>query len=98
MNAFTTTEDFVAAGLSANAGLSGGMNDEAQRARLFDQFNAYWVNAASEGVPYDTIGTMSVMASIYGILAKYGKTTTAEYLEIMAESVRSGEFSVQPNV
>ncbi|TWB43822.1 hypothetical protein [Nitrospirillum pindoramense] len=84
MNAYTPAQAFAAAPV----------NDEAQRARLFDQFNAYWVNAASEGVPYDTIGTMSVMASIYGILAKYGKTTTAEYLEILAESVRSGEFSV----
>ncbi|WP_044562199.1 hypothetical protein [Azospirillum sp. B4] len=91
MNAFTSAEAF------ANATIAAPVNDEAQRVRLFDQFNAYWVNAASEGVPYDTIGTMSVMAAIYGILAKYGKTTTAEYLEIMAESVRSGEFSVKPN-
>ncbi|ASG22730.1 MULTISPECIES: hypothetical protein [Nitrospirillum] len=90
MNAYTPAEAFAVATVAAAP-----VNDEAQRARLFDQFNAYWVNAASEGVPYDTIGTMSVMASIYGILAKYGKTTTAEYLEILAESVRSGEFSVK---
>ncbi|MDZ5648385.1 hypothetical protein [Nitrospirillum sp. BR 11828] len=93
MNAYTPAQAFAAATVAAAP-----VNDEAQRARLFDQFNAYWVNAASEGVPYDTIGTMSVMASIYGILAKYGKTTTAEYLEILAESVRSGEFSVTQGV
>lgn len=81
---------------AANApGVADTGSDE-QRARLFEQFNDYWLNAASEGVPYDTIGTLTVMAAVYGVLVKYGKTTTAEYLEILAERIRDGVFSVEP--
>jgi len=66
--------------------------DEGMRMRLFDQFNAFWLNAAKEGVPYDIIGTMAVTAAVYGLLAKHGDATTAEFLEDMAGSIRSGEF------
>jgi len=68
-------------------------DEEAMRARLFEQFNAYWMQAASEGVPYDMIGTMSVTAAIFGLLARHGVDTTAEYLEHMVETVRSGMFA-----
>ncbi|MBP7339049.1 hypothetical protein [Niveispirillum sp.] len=70
--------------------------DEAMRTRLFDQFNAFWVNASREGVPYDMIGTMSVTAAVYGLLAKHGVGTTAEFLEGMANDVRTGMFTVPP--
>lgn len=86
----TTSFQYVG---SASAPVVADNGTDEQRARLFQQFNTYWLNANREGVPYDTIGTMSVMASIYGILAKYGKTTTAEYLEILADSIRDGVFS-----
>jgi hypothetical protein len=74
-------------------------SEEEMRTRLFDQFNAYWVKAAGEGVPYDMIGTMSVTAAVYGLLAKHGAGVTAEFLDALASDVRSGAFSLpsKPN-
>lgn len=92
MNAFASPNGFTA----APAPTSAPNGDEAIRTRLFDQFNAFWVNAAREGVPYDMIGTMSVTAAIYGLLAKHGIGTTAEFLEGMANDVRTGMFAVPP--
>lgn len=91
MNAFSP-QGFETASVPANASST----DEAIRTRLFDQFNTFWVNAAREGVPYDMIGTMSVTAAIYGLLAKHGVGTTAEFLEGMANDVRSGLFAMPP--
>lgn len=93
MNAFADPAQFTARTAVASAPEA---SDEAVRARLFDQFNAYWLNAAREGVPYDMIGTMSVTAAVYGLLAKHGAAVTAEFLEGLANDVRSGTFSIPP--
>lgn len=93
MNAFASPSSFTAPSVPSSTPIG---SDEAIRARLFDQFNAFWVNAAREGVPYDMIGTMSVTAAVYGLLAKHGVGTTAEFLEGLANDVRSGTFAVPP--
>jgi hypothetical protein len=95
MNAFTDSSQFTMSTPEAS-GAPG--EDEAVRTRLFDQFNAYWLNAIREGAPYDMIGTMSVTAAIYGLLAKHGTETTAGFLDGLASDIRSGMFSIpRPN-
>lgn len=91
MNAYVSQNDVAAAYAPAS---STSPQDEAMRTRLFEQFNSFWVNAVREGVPYDMVGTMAVTAAIYGLLAKHGVETTAEFLEGMAHDVRSGLFAV----
>ncbi len=78
----------------APAPIPGSSQDEAMRARLFDQFNAFWLKAAGEGVPYDTIGTMAVTAAVYGLMAKHGPKTLAEFLDGLANDVRTGTFHI----
>jgi len=90
MNALSPT---VAEPVGA-ASPAGPVSEEALRQRLFDQFNAFWVNAMKEGVPYDTIGTMAITAAVYGLQAKHGQSTTAQFLEGILASVRSGEFAI----
>lgn len=91
MNAFAAPTNFIATAAASSAPEAA---DEAMRIRLFDQFNAYWLKAAGEGVPYDVIGTMSVTAAVYGLLAKHGGETTATFLEGLAGDIRTGAFTV----
>ncbi|MFV3076083.1 hypothetical protein [Niveispirillum fermenti] len=95
MNAYVSQNAIapVSAGQSA-----AGTPEEQMRVRLFDQFNNFWINAVKDGVPYDMVGTMTVTAAIYGLLAKHGAGTTVEFLEGITEDVRSGLFSLpRPN-
>ncbi|MQP67416.1 hypothetical protein GE253_18990 [Niveispirillum sp. SYP-B3756] len=95
MNAFTESSQFT---ISAPEAAGMPAQDEVVRTRLFDQFNAFWLNAIHEGAPYDMIGTMSVTAAIYGLLAKHGTETTAGFLDGLASDIRSGMFSIpRPN-
>lgn len=95
MNAYTDTTQIIAH-TPEMSGAPG--EDETVRTRLFDQFNAFWLNAIREGAPYDMIGTMSVTAAIYGLLAKHGTETTAGFLDGLASDIRSGLFSIpRPN-
>lgn len=90
MNAYVSQNDVTA----AIAPSSACPQDEAMRTHLFNQFNSFWVNAVRDGVPYDMVGTMAVTAAIYGLLAKHGIDTTAEFLEGMAGDVRNGLFAL----
>jgi len=98
MNAFTTRNEALdPATLSAPmlSTVSTGIDrDELMRLRLFEQFNSFWINAVNEGVPYDTVGTMSVTAAVCGLMAKHGDKVTAEFLEGVADAIRAGEFKL----
>ena len=69
--------------------------NEEQRKLCFDLFNRYWEGAAKQGVEFEVLGTMSVSAALFALVAKYGTETTAEFLDDLAKSVRNGEFSFQ---
>ena len=69
-------------------------NDE-QRKLCFDMFNAFWEDAASRGIEFDVVGTMSISAALFGLVAKHGSDTTAEFVDDLAKSVRNGEFIAQ---
>jgi hypothetical protein len=71
------------------------LNNEEQRKLCFDLFNSYWEDAATRGVEFDVLGTMSVSAALFALVAKYGAETTAEFLDDLAKSVRTDEFSFQ---
>ncbi|MDY0874460.1 hypothetical protein [Dongia rigui] len=67
--------------------------DEQQRKLCFDLFNAYWEDAFNKGVPFDTIGTMSISAALFALVAKHGKETTAEFVQDLVQSIASDQFS-----
>jgi hypothetical protein len=67
--------------------------DEEQRKLCFDLFNAYWEDAFNKGVPFDTIGTMSISAALFALVAKHGKETTAEFVQDLVQSIASDQFS-----
>jgi hypothetical protein len=71
------------------------LDNEAQRKLCFDLFNSYWEDAANRGIVFDVLGTMSVSAALFALVAKYGRETTAEFLDDLAKSVREDEFSFQ---
>jgi hypothetical protein len=71
------------------------LTNEAQRKLCFDLFNAYWEDAANRGIVFDVLGTMSVSAALFALVAKYGRETSAEFLDDLAKSVREDEFSFQ---
>jgi len=70
------------------------LTDEEQRSLCFKMFNAFWQEASSQGIPFDTVGTMSISASLFGLVAKHGTELTAEFLEDLAKSVREGSFEL----
>ena len=72
------------------------LTNEEQRKLCFDLFNAYWEDAGNRGVEFDVVGTMSISAALFAIVAKHGQETTAEFVDDLAKSVRNGEFSFQP--
>lgn len=71
------------------------LTNEEQRKLCFDLFNSYWEDAATRGIEFDVLGTMSVSAALFALVAKYGAETTAEFLDDLAKSVRTDEFSFQ---
>jgi hypothetical protein len=71
------------------------LTNEEQRKLCFDLFNSYWEDAATRGIEFDTLGTMSVSAALFALVAKYGAETTAEFIDDLAKSVRNDEFSFQ---
>ena len=71
------------------------LTNEEQRKLCFDLFNTYWEDTANRGIEFDVIGTMSISAALFALVAKYGKETTAEFLDDLAKSVRNDEFSFQ---
>jgi hypothetical protein len=66
-------------------------NDE-QRKLAFDMFNLYWEDATNQGIEFDVIGTMSISAALFALVAKHGNDTTAEFVDDLAKSVRNDEF------
>ena len=71
------------------------LTNEEQRKLCFDLFNSYWEDAANRGIEFDVLGTMSVSAALFALVAKYGVETTAEFIDDLAKSVRNDEFSFQ---
>ncbi|WP_374656560.1 hypothetical protein [Dongia sp.] len=67
--------------------------DEEQRKLCFDLFNAYWEDAFGKGVPFDTIGTMSISAALFALVAKHGKETTAEFVQDLVQSILQDQFT-----
>jgi hypothetical protein len=71
------------------------LSNEEQRKLAFDMFNKFWEDAASRGVDFDVVGTMSISAALFALVAKHGVETTAEFVDDLAKSVRNGEFNFQ---
>jgi hypothetical protein len=69
------------------------VTDEEQRQLCFEMFNAFWKDAFDKGVPFDTIGTMSISAALFALVAKHGTETTAEFVQDLAKSVLQDEFT-----
>lgn len=69
------------------------MTDEQQRKLCFDLFNAYWEDAFNKGIPFDTIGTMSISAALFALVAKHGKEATAEFVQDLAQNILQDQFS-----
>lgn len=70
------------------------MSDEEQRSLCFKMFNSFWQEACTQGIPFDTVGTMAISAALFGLVAKHGLGTTAEFLEDLTKSVREGAFNM----
>jgi len=71
------------------------LTNEEQRKLCFDMFNKFWEDAAGRGVEFDVVGTMSISAALFALVAKHGAETTAEFCDDLAKSVRNGEFNFQ---
>jgi len=71
------------------------MTNEEQRKLCFDLFNTYWEDAASRGIEFDVVGTMSISAALFALVAKHGRETTAEFVDDLAKSIRNDEFAFQ---
>ena len=71
------------------------LTNEEQRKLCFELFNQYWEDTANRGVEFDVVGTMSISAALFAIVAKHGKETTAEFVDDLAKSIRADEFSFQ---
>jgi len=70
------------------------LSDEEQRLACFEMFNTFWQEAADRGIPFDTIGTMSISSALFAIVARHGPETTAEFVQDLVNFVRSGEFNM----
>ena len=70
------------------------MTDEEQRLACFEMFNTFWQDAADRGIPFNTIGTMSITAALFALVAAHGKETTAEFVEDLVNIIRSGELNL----
>jgi hypothetical protein len=70
------------------------MTDEAQRLLCFELFNRFWDDCHQRGIAFDTVGTMSISAALFAIVAGHGVKNTADFLDDLAAIVRSGEFDL----
>lgn len=70
------------------------LSNEEQRKLAFDMFNKYWEDAAARGIEFDVVGTMSISAALFALVAKHGKETVAEFVDDLAKSVRNDEFKL----
>ena len=70
------------------------LTDEEQRLACFEMFNVFWQEAADRGIPFDTIGTMSISAALFALVAAHGQDTTAEFVRDLVDIIRSGEFNL----
>ena len=70
------------------------MTDAEQRLACFEMFNTFWQDASDRGIPFDTIGTMSITAALFALVARHGPETTAEFLQDLMNIVRTGEFNL----
>lgn len=70
------------------------LTDEAQRLLCFELFNNYWDQCQQRGISFDTIGTMSISAALFAIVASHGVANTADFLDDLAAIVRAGEFNL----
>jgi hypothetical protein len=70
------------------------LTDEEQRLACFEMFNVFWQEAAERNIPFDTIGTMSISAALFALVARHGQETTAEFLLDLVNIVRTGEFNL----
>lgn len=70
------------------------LTDEEQRLACFEMFNVFWQEAADRNIPFDTIGTMSISAALFALVARHGQETTAEFLLDLVNIVRTGEFNL----
>ncbi len=70
------------------------MTDAEQRVACFEMFNTFWQDAADRGIPFDTIGTMSISAALFALVAAHGQETTAEFVRDLVEIIRTGEFNL----
>lgn len=70
------------------------LTDEEQRLACFEMFNVFWQEAADRNIPFDTIGTMSISAALFALVARHGSETTAEFLLDLVNIVRTGEFNL----
>ena len=68
------------------------LSNEEQRKLAFDMFNKFWEDAAARGIEFDVVGTMSISAALFALVAKHGKETVAEFVDDLAKSVRNDEF------
>ena len=69
------------------------VTDEEQRKLCFDMFNDFWEDAFNKGVPFDTIGTMSISAALFALVAKHGAETTAEFVQDLVKSIQQDAFT-----
>ena len=70
------------------------MTDAEQRLACFEMFNTFWQETSDRGIPFDTIGTMSISAALFALVAAHGQETTAEFVRDLANIVLSGEFNL----
>jgi hypothetical protein len=70
------------------------MSDAEQRLACFEMFNTFWQDAADRGIPFDTIGTMTISAALFALVAAHGQETTAEFVHDLVNIIRSGEFNL----
>jgi hypothetical protein len=70
------------------------MSDEEQRLARFEAFNTFWQDASDRGIPFDTIGTMSISSALFALVAAHGPETTAEFVRDLANIVLSGDFNL----
>jgi hypothetical protein len=82
-------------GSSKSAPRSEPLTGEQQRTLCFNLFNQYWEDAAKQGVDFDVVGTMSISAALFGIVAKHGKGSTIDFMGNLAKSVAASEFDFQ---
>jgi len=47
----------------------------------------------TRGIPFDTIGTMSISAALFALVAKHGPETTAEFVQDLAKSILEEQFT-----